>query len=101
MFFFIESHDDDISKMATDELVRLQNNLNSINNEVLDCILPKEPADNDDAELEVSAGVGGQEAMLFAKELFQMYTNYANFQKWSFEIVEYDKTDIGMNKNSI
>jgi peptide chain release factor 1 len=39
--------------------------------------------------------VGGQEAMLFAKDIFQMYTNYANFRKWSFEIVEYDQTDIG------
>ncbi len=67
--------------------------------QILDRILPEEPADNDDAELEVSAGVGGQEAMLFAKELFQMYTNYANFRKWSFEIVEYDKTDIGKTKN--
>jgi len=51
--------------------------------------------------LEVAAGVGGQEAMLFAKDLFQMYTNYANFRKWSFEIVEYDRTDIGKTKHSI
>ncbi|CAF1029609.1 unnamed protein product [Rotaria sordida] len=87
--------DDDISQMATDELVRLRTNLNSIDNEILEHILPEAPADNDDAELEVTTGVGGQEAMLFAKELFQMYTNYANFRKWSFEIVEYDKTDIG------
>ncbi len=39
--------------------------------------------------------------MLFAKDLFEMYRNYANFRKWSFEIVEYDQTDIGMNKNSL
>jgi peptide chain release factor 1 len=51
--------------------------------------------------LEVAAGVGGQEAMLFAKDLFEMYTNYANFRKWSFEIVEYDRTDIGKTKHSI
>ncbi|CAF1268644.1 unnamed protein product [Adineta steineri] len=87
--------DDDISQMATDELVRLKINLNSIDNEILDYVLPKEPADNDDAEIEVAAGVGGQEAMLFAKELFHMYENYASFRKWSFEIVEYDQTDIG------
>jgi protein subunit release factor A len=36
--------------------------------------------------------------MLFAKELFQMYTNYAHFRKWSFEIIEYDQTDIGKTK---
>jgi peptide chain release factor 1 len=54
-------------------------------------------ADNDDAELEVAAGVGGQEAMLFAKDLFRMYENYASFRRWSFEIVEYDQTDIGMS----
>ncbi|CAF3225886.1 unnamed protein product [Rotaria socialis] len=90
-----ENHDDDISQMATDELVRLRTNLNSIDNEILDHVLPEALADKDDAEIEVAAGVGGQEAMLFAKELFQMYSNYANFRKWSFEIVEYDKTDIG------
>ncbi|CAF1266472.1 unnamed protein product [Adineta steineri] len=89
------NNDDDISQMATDELVRLKINLNSIDNEILDYVLPKEPADNDDAEIEVAAGVGGQEAMLFAKELFHMYENYASFRKWSFEIVEYDQTDIG------
>lgn len=33
--------------------------------------------------------------MLFAKDLFQMYTNYANFRKWSLEVVDYDQTDIG------
>lgn len=64
----------------------------------MDEVLPEEPADNDDAELEVTAGVGGQEAMLFAKDLFHMYSNYSNFRKWSFEIIEYDKTDIGRRR---
>ncbi|UJR09883.1 hypothetical protein I4U23_014105 [Adineta vaga] len=82
-------------QMAADELIRLENKLTFINNEILDEILPREPADNDDAELEVTTGVGGQEAMLFAKELFHMYKNYANFRKWSFQTVEYDETDIG------
>lgn len=87
--------DDDIQQMANEELSRLRTNLDSINNQILDEVLPEEPADNDDAELEVTAGVGGQEAMLFAKDLFHMYSNYSNFRKWSFEIIEYDKTDIG------
>jgi hypothetical protein len=91
--------------MAIDELVCLRTNLNLIDNEanndylilliylllILDFRLyfTRRPV-----ELEVAAGVDGQETMLFIKELFQMYTNDANFRKWSFEIVEYDKTDI-------
>lgn len=62
---------------------------------IVDEILPDDSVDQDDAEIEVSAAVGGQESMLFASELFQMYSNYANFRKWSFELIEYDKTDIG------
>ncbi|XP_053959470.1 peptide chain release factor 1 [Anastrepha ludens] len=44
---------------------------------------------------EVNAGAGGQEAMLFARELFDMYTNYFDYSDWSYEIIDNEKTDIG------
>ena len=47
------------------------------------------------AVLEVSAGVGGQEAMIFAGELFQMYERYSTFKNWSWVIVDKTSTDLG------
>jgi peptide chain release factor 1 len=52
--------------------------------------------DNSDVILEVSAGVGGQEAMLFTKEVFDMYMNYAEYKGWRADIVGYEPSDIGM-----
>lgn len=51
--------------------------------------------DNTNIVLEVSAGVGGQEAMLFCQQLFDMYQNYAAHQGWQTYITDYMKTDIG------
>jgi len=51
--------------------------------------------DDSDIILEVNAGVGGQEAMLFTKEVFQMYMNYASYKGWVVNVVSYDETDVG------
>ena len=51
--------------------------------------------DDSDIILEVNAGVGGQEAMLFTKEVFDMYMNYALYKGWSVNIVDYEVTDVG------
>ena len=54
-----------------------------------------EPADKNDIMLEVSAGVGGQEAMLFTGEIFDMYASYASFKGWTFDTVDHEKSDQG------
>lgn len=54
-----------------------------------------EPADKNDIVIEVSAGVGGQEAMLFTSEMFDMYTGYSTFKGWSFDIVDFVKSELG------
>lgn len=51
-----------------------------------------------DLVLEVTAGVGGQEAMLFTAEIFDMYQNYAAFCGWSFDTLEYMPSDIGQSR---
>lgn len=51
-----------------------------------------------DVVLEVSAGVGGQEAMLFSQELLDMYGNYAYFRGWEYNIVSLERTEIGVLK---
>jgi peptide chain release factor 1 len=54
-----------------------------------------EPADKNDIMLEVSAGVGGQEAMLFTGEMWDMYQAYAHYKGWTFELVDFEKSEIG------
>jgi len=63
--------------------------------QIVGLLLPALVGDDSDIILEVKAGVGGQEAMLFTKEVFHMYTNYASYKGWSVQIVNYDATDIG------
>lgn len=48
-----------------------------------------------DVVLEVTAGVGGQEAMLFAQKLNMLYTNYTNFNNWTYDVVNFEQSDIG------
>lgn len=49
--------------------------------------------------LEITAGVGGQEAMIFTQDLFEMYSSFANFKGWQSEMADYCPTDIGMYTN--
>lgn len=63
--------------------------------QVISLLLPALVGDDSDIILEVSAGVGGQEAMLFTKEVFHMYLNYASYKGWSVNVVNYDETDVG------
>lgn len=58
-------------------------------------LIPLEETDKSDLVMEVTAGVGGQEAMLFTAEMFNMYQQYAAFKNWNFEILEYAQSDIG------
>ena len=58
-------------------------------------LLPIEVADDNDIIIEVTAGVGGQEAMLFTKEVLTMYMNYANHRGWSFELLDSNGAEHG------
>ncbi|XP_044070979.1 peptide chain release factor 1-like, mitochondrial [Siniperca chuatsi] len=62
---------------------------------ILDLLIPEEEADLSDLVLEVTAGVGGQEAMLFTAEVFDMYQSYAQHHGWSFDILEHMTSEIG------
>jgi peptide chain release factor 1 len=105
------------------QLSELQKNLNSFDKEMLDLVkeevfdlekvievLEKEikllliPADKDDqknAILEIRAGTGGEEASLFANNIFEMYRGYATKMKWKYEILDFNQTDLGGVKEII
>lgn len=58
-------------------------------------LIPSEETDKSDLVMEVTPGVGGQEAMLFTSEIFDMYQRYAAYKQWKFEILEYFPSEIG------
>ena len=64
-------------------------------------LLPKDEADDKNVILEVRAGTGGEEASLFAAELFRMYERYAALQKWKFETLEFEETGLGGCKEAV
>jgi protein subunit release factor A len=87
--------DDELKKLASSDLEKLDNETRNLKNQLIDSLVEDEREDNENAVLEVSAGVGGQEAMLFCKEIFEMYRGYSLFKDWTFEQTHFDCTDIG------
>ncbi|XP_030296965.1 peptide chain release factor 1-like, mitochondrial [Sparus aurata] len=69
--------------------------IQDLSQKILDLVIPEEDADMSDLVLEVTAGVGGQEAMLFTAEVFDMYQGYAQHHGWSFDLLEHMTSDLG------
>ncbi len=74
--------DNDLIKMSEDELKKLQKEKNKLDPEINDEINPPDPRDSRDTIVEIRAGTGGEEAALFAADLFRMYTKYAEKNNW-------------------
>ncbi|KAG7165211.1 peptide chain release factor 1-like, mitochondrial [Homarus americanus] len=87
--------DEELWKLANLDLQEAESTLQDLEEEFFSSLVPEEPVDNTDVILEVSAGVGGQEAMLFSQEIFEMYQGYAAFMGWQSETTDYETTDIG------
>ena len=65
--------------------------------QILKAMIPSEDQDDLDVCIEINAGVGGQEAMLFCLEIFNMYLSYADFMGWDADVTSYETTDLGMS----
>ncbi|OWA50984.1 Peptide chain release factor 1-like, mitochondrial [Hypsibius exemplaris] len=87
--------DADMIEMVSLDLKKIRTELEHVEEQILDLMAPDEGTDISAIILEVNAGVGGQEAMLFAAELYQLYQGYAGFRGWSFRDLSYDTSDIG------
>jgi peptide chain release factor 1 len=81
--------------MAASERTSLTERLGEIEQELKVLLLPRDPNDSRNVFLEIRAGTGGDEAALFAAELFRMYQRYAERRRWKIEIVDRDDTGIG------
>jgi len=93
--------DKDLGELAREELVELYKELPLLEGELRLLLLPKDPNDEKNVFLEIRAGTGGDEAALFAADLFRMYTRYAEANRWKVEIISLSETGIGGLKEVI
>lgn len=93
--------DEELRAMAREEVPQLQNELEALDKKLKVLLLPKDPNDEKNILLEIRAGTGGEEAALFAADLFRMYSRYAETKKWKVEILEHSETGIGGIKELI
>lgn len=87
--------DHEMKAMMEEEVQELKKEIPLIEHEINVLLLPKDEADARNAIIEIRAGTGGEEAALFAMDLFHMYERYAAFKGWKFEILQKTETDIG------
>ncbi|MBO4644480.1 MAG: peptide chain release factor 1 [Alphaproteobacteria bacterium] len=92
--------DDEMRSMAHDEIYAAKEKLPELEKQLKILLLPKNAVDEKNAILEVRAGTGGEEAALFAAELFRMYEHYAAVQGWKFEMLSVNDTGLGGYKEA-
>ena len=90
-----EETDDEFKKMIDLEVAELKTKLSVLETELPILLLPKDPNDDKSVIVEIRGGAGGDEAALFAGNLFRMYTRYAEVQGWKTEILDSNPTELG------
>src|SRR2546422_202443 len=93
--------DPEMKKMAGEEVTRLEQQLAEIEEQLKILLLPKDPNDEKNVVFEIRAGTGGDEATLFAAEIFRMYSRYAESQRWRVEITSSSESAAGGFKEVI
>ncbi|MCH7831957.1 MAG: peptide chain release factor 1 [Proteobacteria bacterium] len=93
--------DAEMKDMAEEEFAQLKEKVPELEDKLQVMLLPKDLADDKNAILEIRAGTGGDEAGLFAANLFRMYQRYAENRKWKFELLSLNETGIGGYKEAI
>ena len=93
--------DPDIRELAQEDSSQIQTELDELEDELKRLLTPKDPNDDKDVILEIRAGTGGDEAALFAADLFRMYTKYAELMAWKVEVLSSHATGIGGFKEVI
>ena len=87
--------DEEMKQLAQDDFEKTKKTIDALTQKIKILLLPKDEADEKNAILEVRAGTGGDEAALFAGEIFRMYQRYAEIHRWTFEVISYTDTGIG------
>jgi peptide chain release factor 1 len=96
-----EEKDPEMRAYAQEELDKLQARVSGVEEDLKVLLLPKDPNDEKNVVLEIRAGTGGDEATLFAAELFRMYTRFAETQRWKVEVLSTSESSVGGLKEVI
>jgi peptide chain release factor 1 len=97
----IEAGDEELLELAELEINELEPQIERLENEIKTLLLPKDPRDDRNVIMEIRAGAGGDEAGIFAADLFRMYSRYAERQGWSVEILSENATGVGGYKEIV
>jgi peptide chain release factor 1 len=97
----LKDGDQDIKELARDEVDRLTVDKGDLEEELKKLLIPKDPLDEKNVLIEIRAGTGGEEAGLFASDLFRMYSKYAENKNWNVEILNHHPTGVGGLKEII
>ncbi len=97
----LEEQDEELVKLAKEELKELTAKAEELEKKLMLLLLPKDPNDEKNILLEIRAGTGGEEAALFAADLFRMYSRYAERKGWEVEILDVNPTGLGGFKEII
>jgi len=91
----LKDSDLEIRAMAKEEIPELESNIDRIKAELNILLIPKDPRDDKNVLLEIRAGTGGEEAGIFAGDLFRMYSRYVESQRWNIDIIEKNVSSSG------
>ena len=94
-----EESDEELKELAKEELAGAKEDVARLEGELKILLLPKDPNDDKNVIVEIRAGAGGEEAALFAAEIYRMYVHYAEGRRWRVETLEADETGIGGMKS--
>ena len=94
-----EESDEEMRELAKEELNDAKARVEELERELKILLLPKDPNDDKNVIVEIRAGAGGDEAALFAAEIYRMYLHYAESKRWKVELVECEEIGIGGMKN--
>jgi len=90
-----EEKDPEMKELAKEELKELENQLAAFSEKLKILLIPKDPLDEKNIIMEIRAGTGGEEAALFASDLYRMYSRFAETKGWKFEIMSTNDTELG------
>ncbi|HEY8290976.1 MAG TPA: peptide chain release factor 1, partial [Thermomicrobiales bacterium] len=96
-----EESDPEMAALAREELDGLTKERETQTAAIRQMLVPRDPIDEKDVVVEIRAGTGGEEAALFAAELYRMYTKYAERQRWRVELIDINETGIGGMKEVV
>lgn len=93
--------DDDMETLAKEEVHRLEPEIEALEKQLMVLLIPRDPNDDRNVVVEIRAGTGGDEAALFAADLYRMYTRFSERLHWKVEVLEVNETGIGGYKEIV